>query len=107
MPGSKCIKPKMINVTADDTITDNLRFDVYLKKTLIRNINGMNFISSSAIMENISVTIGTISASALPVLASPLASKKLLIINEYMKYATNISTASISSSFVGFLKNSE
>ena len=66
----------------DDTIIDNLRLEVYLKKTLNKNINGMNFINSSAIMENIKDTIVTIFALLFPTSGMPKAPNRLVNILE-------------------------
>lgn len=66
----------------DDTIIDNLRLEVYLKKTLNKNINGMNFINSSAIMENIKDTIVTIFASLVPTSGRPEVNNKLVNMDE-------------------------
>ena len=82
MLGSKCIKPKKINVNMDDTIIDNLRLEVYLNKTLNKNINGMNFINSSAIMENIKDTIVTIFALLFPTSGMPQVPNRLVSILE-------------------------
>ena len=101
--GSKCRKAKNIStITIEDT-NERFLLLVYLKNTLIKNIKGMNFNSSSPIIEKKSETrLIIFRFKGVSSTGNKLnISKAEAIAIEYTIYMTNINTARIISFFVG------
>lgn len=86
-----------------DTIMDNLRLSVYLKKILKKKMNGINLINSSPINENNNggISMNVIGeASELP--AIPKFDKIIVITYAYKMYAMKRPTAKATSFKAGF-----
>ena len=87
-----------------DTIIDNLRLSVYLKKILKMKMNGINLINSSPISENtnggISMNVIVGDASEEPTI--PKFDKTIVIKYAYKMYAMKRPTAKATSFKAGF-----
>ena len=100
-----CRHAKNAITSPTDIMTDNLRFSVYLKNTLKKNMNGMNFTNSSLISENtdeIMVIMDSVDSSinSPPVMST--CSSNVVITKAYRIYPPKRATARPTSLSLGF-----